>query len=547
MKRIVFATILLLLITACNNTKVDSRLTHIEQLMRAHPDSALTLLQEIDSRQLSTADNALYALLYSQALDKNYIDVTNDSLINIAVQYYSEHDHDRRLLFLSYFYKGRIYENANRPYDALKIYTTATQHINHFDDNHAKGLLFNRIGKLYYNSYDLDKCIEAYNTSLQYYALSHSDIHYHSTLILTGQAYLESHDFATADSLLNKALVWNYENANWPSCVNCITLLMNLYDYTDDIKALTALQNSKYYIQPTKDLDLLIAEARNAAILKDAQSYNNIIQQAWEKTQSLNDTILVAHIEYLINKDLGNYRWALLNLEYLFNLQDSIVRIELEQPLITAQRDFYQSQATVKELEIQRSRLIFSTITTSIVFLFIIIILIYRHRIIKQKALIAEYINISNDLYESIKNKEHTISNISIQVNELFSKQFSLINQLCATYYEADKQSGKTNIYNEVRKQIKLISQDPKQLIQLVDIINRHKDNVIDIINNEFPQLPEKEFRLICYWYAGFSAKAISVFTQYTVENIYTKKLRFKKSIAKLDSSVADILLKHLY
>lgn len=43
MKRIVFATILLLLITACNNTKVDSRLTHIEQLMRAHPDAQILI------------------------------------------------------------------------------------------------------------------------------------------------------------------------------------------------------------------------------------------------------------------------------------------------------------------------------------------------------------------------------------------------------------------------------------------------------------------------------------------------------------------------
>ena len=50
---------------------------------------------------------ALFALLYSQALDKNYIDETNDSLIGIAVEYYNAHPEPYRLM-LAYYYLSRM-------------------------------------------------------------------------------------------------------------------------------------------------------------------------------------------------------------------------------------------------------------------------------------------------------------------------------------------------------------------------------------------------------------------------------------------------------
>ncbi|MBQ5750256.1 MAG: tetratricopeptide repeat protein, partial [Bacteroidaceae bacterium] len=79
-----------LLFVACrtDNTSIQL-LDQAETLMNVAPDTALALLDSIDSHRLGRADNARYALLRSQALDKNYIDITNDSLISIAVDYYA--------------------------------------------------------------------------------------------------------------------------------------------------------------------------------------------------------------------------------------------------------------------------------------------------------------------------------------------------------------------------------------------------------------------------------------------------------------------------
>jgi hypothetical protein len=56
---------------------------------------------------------ALYALLMTQARYKNYIDETNDSLINIAVEYFENHDDTRYKMFANYYCSRISQKNDN--------------------------------------------------------------------------------------------------------------------------------------------------------------------------------------------------------------------------------------------------------------------------------------------------------------------------------------------------------------------------------------------------------------------------------------------------
>ena len=84
MKNILSILILLLAFTACSDRKaVTDVLNRAEAVMNESPDSALNLLRTLTFDDFQKEKNhARYALLHSQALDKNYIDVTNDSLIS---------------------------------------------------------------------------------------------------------------------------------------------------------------------------------------------------------------------------------------------------------------------------------------------------------------------------------------------------------------------------------------------------------------------------------------------------------------------------------
>ena len=151
MKHLLLHIILFLLValpfSGCrDHSPVAEKLLQAETVMNEHPDSALNLLKGIAQPELQTqAHHARYALLYSQALDKNYIDLTNDSLINIAVDYYKNCD-DVKAKFLSYFYLGRIYTNANNLTQATLAYMEADQLVDELDDDYAAGLLYKQIG-----------------------------------------------------------------------------------------------------------------------------------------------------------------------------------------------------------------------------------------------------------------------------------------------------------------------------------------------------------------------------------------------------------------
>lgn len=76
----------------CGRNVVRQSLDAAEVLMEERPDSALRLLSRVDGRMLTGEPQARYALLLSQAYERNYIDVADDSLICIAVRYYGSTD-----------------------------------------------------------------------------------------------------------------------------------------------------------------------------------------------------------------------------------------------------------------------------------------------------------------------------------------------------------------------------------------------------------------------------------------------------------------------
>ena len=140
----------LLLLMACNDPKhVTDTLHRAEALMNEHPDSAWAMLNTLSPDEMGQNSTcALYALLYTQAQDKNYIDETNDSLISVAVDYYRNTD-DVRHQFLSYYYQGRVHFNTKDYLNATSCYMEAEQLADAVGDDYLAGLLYAELGRIY--------------------------------------------------------------------------------------------------------------------------------------------------------------------------------------------------------------------------------------------------------------------------------------------------------------------------------------------------------------------------------------------------------------
>ena len=110
-------------IFACTHNHKAEIISQSETLMQDQPDSSLRLLQTIDRHTLRGEALARYALIYSISQDKSGIDVTSDSLLRIAYEYYSQHSQDS-LYARSQYYMGKYYsmvDSSKQAEDCLRL------------------------------------------------------------------------------------------------------------------------------------------------------------------------------------------------------------------------------------------------------------------------------------------------------------------------------------------------------------------------------------------------------------------------------------------
>ena len=86
MKHFYFTFLLVICLTSCNSHSTHwDTLSQVESYIEERPDSALVVLGQINTAELSgKAEKAKYAVLYTQAIDKNFIDERELKLISEA-------------------------------------------------------------------------------------------------------------------------------------------------------------------------------------------------------------------------------------------------------------------------------------------------------------------------------------------------------------------------------------------------------------------------------------------------------------------------------
>ena len=127
----------------------NQQLLKADSLMQLRPDSALNILKSISSKKLSTrADNAYYALLLTQAQDKNFVVQKDDSLIQIAVHYYDSIG-DTKMQAKAHYYWGCVYRDMNQQAEAIREFFIAAPLTEKSKEKRQLGLIYNNIGYIY--------------------------------------------------------------------------------------------------------------------------------------------------------------------------------------------------------------------------------------------------------------------------------------------------------------------------------------------------------------------------------------------------------------
>lgn len=184
---------------ACTPTEdgVDRLLNSADGYMEVYPDSALLFLKKIPQpEKLSGRQRADYALLLTQARDKNYLDsLQSDSLIEIAVDYYKDGE-DKVKAGKAFFYYGRLLKNNDTL--AIQYYQRAQTMFEGTGEDMFLGLLMEYTGYLNFNKKMYGTAIESFKQSLAYYEqINHkSGIVYACRNIARGYYYKLNNDSA---------------------------------------------------------------------------------------------------------------------------------------------------------------------------------------------------------------------------------------------------------------------------------------------------------------------------------------------------------------
>lgn len=159
--------LLLVALAGCQqNDKYTALLLQADSIMYAHPDSALSLLNSIQKPQeMKSADRALYSLLFTQAEHKNQIPHTNDSLIQVAVDYYKDNNDEEREA-KAYYYLGCVYQDIGDIVSATDAYLKALDiKPKETGDTEMLTIIYESLAECYLDQGFYDKAMEMYHTS----------------------------------------------------------------------------------------------------------------------------------------------------------------------------------------------------------------------------------------------------------------------------------------------------------------------------------------------------------------------------------------------
>ena len=547
-----FAAILALCaLCSCQAFHIDEILDRAERQLTDAPDSALVTMQSIRRYALLRPTvRARYGVVYSAALDKNYVDVTADSLIRYSASYYDLHGTAEERM-RAYYYLGRVYENAKDYQQALLYYLDAAQYTESVEDNYLKGLLYSNLGEMYQQYYNYDKAYKYAEQSYHFYKeaklLKHQVYQLYKAGELLGCMERYSESIETLRRTIYLADSCNYTQINFL----CYKSLLQAYEKSNNFivgyNLLIKMENEFSDNAIYKFLSICGTGAHLYAQVGNKKRAENLLEQGWKLAKNRVDSVYMRyyHTRYLQanRKYIESYK---MYSKALFS-HNAILFDNINNPVSAAEGKYFKQKAIQSELRAKQQRgryiLIFVLCVLFIVAISLYVYIKKRREIAHKNELIKQYLSSVQSLHSELAERDEKLKEVS---SEIFGEAFKAIDELCCTYFEySDNPKQQSAILNHVKRLIGNISSKP-YLVQLEEQINGCYDNILEKLKSEFPTLSENEYMLSCYLCAGFTTQAICLFLNCNSSAVYNRISRLRKKIKDSTSENKELFLIYL-
>lgn len=539
------------LFVSCGNQEIKHTLSEVERCICEHPDNALETLRGMDQSSLNTKKlRARFALLYAIALDKNYIDTTDVSVIMPAVNYYKRHGSpDEKLK--THFYLGRIYLNAHRFEKAAYEYASAESEAEKSQDLVQKGLLFMNFSYLYNWIHNNDKQLEYAEKGLACYREAGDSSRMNLSYGDLARAYHGMREWDKADSLYHVGIEkMRHDTLVVSNLLSNYAKMKTIQSEPDPHGAISLLESlSQKYHQPLSIIDYGVYAYASDMIGNQATCDRIATQLENLDAKHKKDALIWL---YRIYNRRGDYKKALDYLQsakvYNIDMLDSLLALPVSEGI----QDYYRSVADENRVRSHRIVIISAVSLSFAVLLFMILLLYHRVRLMKEREndrqmlrLLDETKRVLEQENVELKSKydksEEERGKARLSLASVYKGKFATMGELCKIYLGLNDRSDKKEvIYYRVEQIISEINGDNNLFDKFESRINQDLNGILVHMKKDLGIADKKDERFICYLIAGLDSQTIAMLLNLSVPNVYTKRSRLRERIRKLNSPYKD-------
>lgn len=535
--------LLLLCAMGCgNHTAVKGVLDSAEAIMNERPDSALVLLENIDSAAVrGRATAARYSLLLSMALDKNVIDTADISIILPAVRYYERRGDDLSKA-RTFFYYGRVLQNGNDNEAALEAVSKAELYADRTDDLYLQGLIADCKGRIYESSDELDEALQHYVQAADAFRSLNLRINEMYMLEMISGIYVLSNDSEKALEYAQDARDIALEAGDASEIISTtLDVALAFYVGGDFQKALSELTGAAdvYFssVIPSSFYMLLSQIFLSMGDIASARDYA-MLQLEIEKASVPSSAIyaLLEKIEYAA----GNYKLSCEYYDKCLDAMDIQRQIEYEESVHEADMRYKNGELReiikAQEKHLRDIIIIWSLAIVSVAAIGLAAVQMRRRQLLKNEAEINEYRNKISTFQEYSALLEK-VKNSVPEKNELINHQVEVLSKLMSIL---------------VRTQSKMKPPEYREFVELVRKRSAGGDEILNTLRSTFDtqypevkgwlrdeHLSEKDMDIYMLTNLGCSASVTAYIIGTTEGYIFNRRSMLRKKFGLTDEKMS--------
>ncbi len=540
MKQLLTILLLGLCLVACNrHSEHWKTITDMERIIEERPDSVLNVLQAIDTDKLvGDEERAKHALLLSMALDKNVIDKTDFEVLQPAIDYYEDNGSATDKL-RTYYYQGRIYQNAGNDAMAMEAFVKALSKGSQSNDILTKARTHFAQSNIYYDLYDFDNFIATNKSAAAYFKQAEDYNGYADCFNRIINVYTLKDEPEKALPYIDECKQM-LDGLSIPTLTDFyssyITYLTNYGTEQEIDEIIHQYTNSV----PSSNVDWLTIANAYYAIHRYNEALSVLSQYDTEGNEYKEKKYLV--ILYEVYRGLGDYKNTLETFEEYVDLFTNNILVKMQQDTKFVEERHALEMAKAKETEAKNKRTI--AVLACVVALIgsLLVIMIIRRRLqisyAKNKELEVEKQKYEQLYADAIAERDALTkmvedSSVKAETKTVIKARLDVLNKVIISQI-----TGTTSANKKAYEELELLLADKETFIESTRLtIEGNNPEFITALKRR--GLTDEEINICCLYAIGLKGKDIKAYTSQPRHYNQSADIRHKLGLTESDTNLS--------